>query len=251
MEGTDKHGGKSAIVVGATSGIGREVASLLAQRGWRVGIAGRRENVLSEMVDIIDGIVAYEVIDVTTSESVDGLRRLIGKLGTMDLYFHSSGIGFQNIGLGAEKELATIETNCLGMARLVGEAFRYFESHNEIDGQIAVISSIARTKGLGAAPAYSASKRFTSNYLESLCQLASIKGMRNIHITDIRPGFVRTPLIEGSNFPMQLDARNVARSIVGAVERRKHVVTINWLYRLLVFFWQMVPRCVWIKMKIK
>lgn len=251
MEGTDKYRGKSAIVVGATSGIGREVARLLAQRGWRVGIAGRREKVLSELVDEIDGIVAYEVIDVTTSESVDGLRRLIGKLGTMDLYFHSSGIGFQNIGLDAEKELATIETNCLGMARLVGEAFRYFESHNDIDGQIAVISSIARTKGLGAAPAYSASKRFTSNYLESLCQLACIKGMRNIRITDIRPGFVRTPLIEGSNFPMQLDARKVAHSIVGAVERRKHVVTINWLYRLLVFFWQMVPRCVWIKMKIK
>ena len=115
---------------------------------------------------------------------------------------------------------------------------------------IAAISSIARTKGLGAAPAYSASKRFTSHYLESLCQLCSIKGLQNIHITDIRPGFVKTPLIEGSNFPMQMDVRNVAADIVDGLQRQKSVITINWAYRLLVFFWQMVPRWAWVKMRI-
>ncbi len=242
---------RSAIVMGATSGIGYEVAIILASRGWRIGVAGRREDILAKMSGKIDGVVAYEVIDVNTPEAVDGLHKLIDKLGGMDLFFHSSGIGYQNTALDAGKELTTIETNCLGMARLVGEAFRYFERHPETDGQIAVISSIARTKGLGAAPAYSASKRFTSHYLESLCQLASIRNIRNIHITDIRPGFVKTPLIEGSNFPMQLDARKVAVSIVDGIERRKQVITINWLYRLIVFFWQMIPRSIWIKMKVK
>ncbi|MGN0280973.1 MAG: SDR family NAD(P)-dependent oxidoreductase [Prevotella sp.] len=241
----------SAIIMGATSGIGYEVAKILAMRGWRVGVAGRREDILAKMSAETEGIVAYEMIDVTTPQAVDGLHKLIAKLGGMDLYFHSSGIGYQNTALEADKELRTIETNCLGMTRLVGETFRYFESHPEIDGQIAVISSIARTKGLGAAPAYSASKRFTSNYLESLCQLTSIKGIHNIHITDIRPGFVKTPLIEGSNFPMQLDARKVAVSIVDGLERHKSVITINWLYRLLVLFWQMIPRFIWIRMRIK
>ena len=242
---------RSAIVMGATSGIGYEVALILASRGWRIGVAGRREEILAKMTDEIDGVVAYEVIDVNTPEAVDGLNKLIGKLGGMDLYFHSSGIGYQNTALDAGKELTTIETNCLGMARLVGEAFRYFEQRPETDGQIAVISSISRTKRLGAAPAYSASKRFTSHYLECLCQLTSIRNIRNIHITDVRPGFVKTPLIEGSNFPMQLDARKVAVSIVDGLERRKPVITINWLYRLLVFFWQLIPRCVWIRMSIK
>ena len=242
---------RSAIVMGATSGIGYEVALILASRGWRIGVAGRREDILAKMSDEIDGVVAYEVIDVNTPEAVDGLNKLIGKLGGMDLYFHSSGIGYQNTALEANKELTTIETNCLGMARFVGEAFRYFEQRPETDGQIAVISSISLTKGLGAAPAYSASKRFTSHYLECLCQLTSIRKIRNINITDIRPGFVKTPLIEGSNFPMQLDARKVAVSIVDGIERRKQVITINWLYRLLVFFWQMIPRSIWIKMKVK
>lgn len=244
-------GHKTAIVMGATSGIGYEVAILLAKRGWRVGVAGRREHIMVKMMSENEGIAACEVIDVTSAQATDGLHRLISKLGRLDLYFHSSGIGYKNIDLEAGKELGTIETNCLGMARLVDEAFRYFEQHGETDGHIAVISSIARTKGLGAAPAYSASKRFTSHYLESLCQLTSIKGIRNIHITDIRPGFVRTPLIEGSDFPMQLDAGKVAADIVNALERRKAVVTINLTYRILVFFWQMLPRWVWTRMKIK
>lgn len=249
-EKESKMNDKTAIVMGATSGIGYEVARLLALRGWRVGVAGRRGEILSKMVAEIEGIVACEVIDVTTAQATDGLHRLIGKLGKMDLYFHSSGIGYQNTALDTEKELKTIETNCLGMARLVDDVFKYFEAHTEIDGQIAVISSIARTKGLGAAPAYSASKRFTSHYLESLCQLATIRGIRNIHITDIRPGFVRTPLIEGSSFPLQLDAGKVACDIVDALERRKTVVTINCLYRILVFFWQMIPRWIWVRMRI-
>ena len=241
---------QTAIVMGATSGIGYEVARVLAMRGWSVGVAGRREDVLAKMVAETDGIVAYEVVDVTQPQATDSLHRLIDKLGRVDLYFHSSGIGYQNKELDPGKELRTIETNCLGMARMVGEVFRHFASHPEAEGQIAVISSIARTKGLGAAPAYSASKRFTSHYLESLCQLTSIRGIRNIHITDIRPGFVKTPLIEGSNFPMQLDANRVAVSIVEGIESRKPVITINWLYSLLVFFWQLLPRWIWVKLKI-
>ena len=240
-----------AVVMGATSGIGYEVALLLAQRGWSVGIAGRREERLRTMMAETDGVVAYEMIDVTSPQAIEGLHRLIDKMGGIGLYFHSSGIGYQNTALDADKELRTIETNCLGMARLVGAAFRYFEQHPETEGQIAVISSIARTRGLGAAPAYSASKRFTSHYMESLCQLKRIKGLRHLHITDIRPGFVRTPLIEGSHFPMRLDARRVAAIIVAAIRRRQAVVTINWLYRLLVFFWQLIPRWLWVRMKVR
>lgn len=245
---TDK---KRAIVMGATSGLGYEVAKILASRGWVVGIAGRREEKLKEMATQIAGIVSYEVIDVTIPEATESLRRLIEQLGGIDLYFHSSGIGYYNISLEADKELKTVETNCLGMARMVGEVFRYFEADVTKPGRIAVISSIARTKGLGAAPAYSASKRFTSHYLESLSQLIRIKGLRHIHITDIRPGFVRTPLIEGSNFPMQLEAHKVACDIVKAIERGRSVVTINWLYRIVVFFWQMIPRPIWTRLKIR
>ena len=90
--------------MGATSGIGYEVSRLLAQRGWRVGVAGRREEILAKMVAETEGIVAYEVVDVTQAQAVDGLHKLIGKLGGMEMYFHSSGIGYQNTDLDAVKE---------------------------------------------------------------------------------------------------------------------------------------------------
>ena len=115
-------------------------------------------------------------------------------------------------------------------------------------GQIACITSIARTRGLGAAPAYSATKRFQSHYLECLAQQSRMRHL-NIHITDIRPGFVATDLIAGSHFPLQLSAESVARDIVKTVEHGKATVTIDWRYRLLVAAWGMIPRWLWVRLR--
>ena len=241
---------RRAIIVGATSGIGLEVAKVLAKKGWLVGIAGRRQELLEQIQQEHQNIVATEQIDVTQSDAPDHLQTLIENLGGMDLYFHSSGIGYQNTELDMERELATVETNAVGMTRMVGAAFHYFEAHPEQKGQIAVISSIAGTKGLGAAPAYSATKRYVNHYLECLTQLCHIRRLRHISIHDIRPGFVRTALISGSNYPLQLDAAKVAQQIVKKLEQRRAIITIDWRYRLLVFFWRLIPRWLWVRMRI-
>ena len=241
---------RRAIIIGATSGIGLEVAKVLAKRGWLVGIAGRRQELLEQIQQEHQNIVATEQIDVTQSDAPDHLQTLIENLGGMDLYFHSSGIGYQNVELDMERELATVETNAVGMTRMVGAAFHYFEAHPGQKGQIAVISSIAGTKGLGAAPAYSATKRYVNHYLECLTQLCHIRRLRHISIHDIRPGFVRTALISGSNYPLQLDAAKVAQQIVKKLEQRRAIITIDWRYRLLVFFWRLIPRWLWVRMRI-
>ena len=241
---------RRAIIVGATSGIGLEVAKVLAKKGWLVGIAGRRQELLEQIQQEHQNIVATEQIDVTQSGAPDHLQTLIENLGGMDLYFHSSGIGYQNVELDMERELATVETNAVGMTRMVGAAFHYFEAHPGQKGQIAVISSIAGTKGLGAAPAYSATKRYVNHYLECLTQLCHIRRLRHISIHDIRPGFVRTALISGSNYPLQLDAAKVAQQIVKKLEQRRAIITIDWRYRLLVFFWRLIPRWLWVRMRI-
>ena len=241
---------RRAIIVGATSGIGLEVAKVLAKKGWLVGIAGRRQELLEQIQQEHQNIVATEQIDVTQSDAPDHLQTLIENLGGMDLYFHSSGIGYQNTELDMERELATVETNAVGMTRMVGAAFHYFEVHPGQKGQIAVISSIAGTKGLGAAPAYSATKRYVNHYLECLTQLCHIRRLSHISIYDIRPGFVRTALISGSNYPLQLDATKVAQQIVKKLEQRRAIITIDWRYRLLVFFWRLIPRWLWVRMRI-
>jgi len=242
---------RHAIVMGATSGIGLEVAKVLAARGWRVGIAGRRQELLLQLQEQHTNIVATERIDVTKADAPELLQRLINDTGGMDLYFHSSGIGYQNTQLDMQRELATVETNALGMTRMVGAAFHYFEARpQQSRSQLAVISSIAGTKGLGAAPAYSATKRFTSHYLEALTQLCHIRHLRHISIHDIRPGFVRTPLISDANYPLQLRACKVAAQIVQGLEKGRTVITIDWRYRLLVFFWRLIPRWLWVRLRI-
>ena len=183
---------KRAIVMGATSGIGKEVAIILAQNGYEVGIAGRRENLLIDTMHSTEGIVDYQVIDLNSDDAPDLLHQLIARLGGIDLYFHSSGIGFQNVDLDSGKETSTTVTNVLGFTRIIDTVFDYFVSIGH--GHIAAISSIAGTKGLGAAPAYSASKAYQNTYLEALAQLASIRGVK-IGFTDIRPGFVATDLL--------------------------------------------------------
>ena len=157
-------GKKYAIVMGATSGIGREVALELARRGWTVGVAGRRAERLSALVCGTEGIVAARAIDVTGEEAPALLEELAAATGGMDLYFHSSGIGWQNLDLEVGKELQTVATNAAGFVRMVDTAFHWMRRHG--GGHIACISSIAGTKGLGAAPAYSSTKRFQSHYIE-------------------------------------------------------------------------------------
>ena len=247
----EKDNKRRAVVVGATSGIGAEVVKVLTERGWLVGIAGRRTEILEKMVAENDGVVAMRRIDVTEDGAASDLEALIDDLGGIDLYLHCSGIGYQNPSLDSTKELATVATNVEGFNRLVIAAFNYFVSHPSVDGHVAVISSIAQTKGLGAAPAYSASKRYVSHYIESLSQLCHIRGIHNVHLHDIRPGFVATPLIaDGHNYPMQLKAPDVARKIVRGIERNRPVITIDWRYRILVALWRLIPRWLWVRLPI-
>ena len=239
--------GKRAIVMGATSGIGLEVARQLAARGYAVGIAGRRTERLEAIAVSTPGVVAWRQIDVTRDDAPEQLRALIAALGGMDLYFHSSGIGWENTALDAAKELATVDTNALGFTRMVCAAFSWLAASGK-GGRIACITSIARTRGLGAAPAYSATKRMQAHYLECLSQLSRMRRLP-IAVTDIRPGFVATDLIAGSGFPLQLSAESVARRAVEAVERGREVVTIDWRYRLLVAVWSLIPRWLWVRLR--
>lgn len=239
---------KKAIIIGATSGIGQEVARLLIEQGWRIGIAGRREEALRRMQQAYPGQIEIQRLDVTKEDATLHLDELTDRLGGMDLFFLSSGVGYQNRDLKPEIELDTARTNVEGFTRMVTAAFGYFKKAG--GGHIAVISSIAGTKGLGVAPAYSATKRFQNTYIDALAQLARMQRL-NIRFTDIRPGFVATDLLRNGKYPMLMQADKVALQIVKALKRKKRVVVIDGRYRLLVFFWRMIPRWLWERLPIK
>lgn len=235
--------GKRAIVMGASSGIGLEVAKLLMAQGWKVGVAARR---IEQMKDL--GAAAVERIDVTADEATEGLQRLITKLGGMDLYFHASGIGKQNRELGEDIELATLLTNGVGFTRMIGEAYRYFVKQGS--GHIAAITSIAGTKGLGPAPSYSATKAMQNVYLQALEQQARSRGL-DIVFTDVRPGFVDTALLAGDfHYPLMLRPEKVAQEIVCAINHHQHIRVIDWRYRILTAVWRRIPRWIWRRIKL-
>lgn len=239
---------KTAIIVGASSGIGLEVAKLLLADGWHLGVAARREEPLLELKAKAPERVEVMTIDVTKPDAGERLQSLIQRLGRLDLYFHASGIGKQNRTLEEDIELSIMETNAIGFTRMIGTAYRYFAERGE--GHIAAITSIAGTKGLGPAPAYSATKALQATYMQALEQQARQRGL-DICFTDIRPGFVDTALLNDSfPYPMLMRPETVARDIVRSVYRHRHVRVIDCRYRILTFFWRLIPRWLWRRMKL-
>lgn len=234
---------KKAIIIGASSGMGMEVAKILLDEGWCLGVAARREDRLQSLKQLAPDRVEVATIDVTAENAADRLRSLIDRLGGMDLFFYASGIGKQNRTLEPDIELNTVNTNAMGFTRMIGEAYRYFAERGE--GHIAAITSIAGTKGLGPAPSYSATKALQNVYLQALEQQANARNLK-IRFTDIRPGFVDTDLLKGDfRYPMMLKPEKVARSIVSAINSKRHIKVIDWRYAILTALWRRIPRPIW------
>ena len=242
---------KNILIVGASSGIGRRVAEDFARLGWRVGVAARREQPLKDLAAKYPDNVVNSTLDVTLDDCVTRFNDLIEKMGGMDVLLYCTGTGFQNPDLEIPREVVTLETNVVGFTRIMLAAYKYFrDTENDGYGQIAAITSVAQTNGLGMAAAYSASKRFQRTYLVALEQLANIQKV-NIKFTEIRPGFIRTPLLDADrNYPMIMDLDYAAPLIELAILKQKRVATVDWRWRLATALWSLIPDRLWVKMDV-
>lgn len=240
---------QKVIIIGASSGLGKEVAKLLIADGYTLGLAARRTQPLEELKALAPERVMVHAIDVTSDEAPQELEHLIDMVGGIDLFVYTAGVGFQNMELEPDIELKTVNTNALGFTRMIGAAYRYMAEHG--GGHIAAISSIAGTKGLGAAPSYSATKAMQNTYLQALEQQAHMRNL-NITFTDLRPGFVATPLLgDNPQYPMLLKTERVAKEIVTAIKHHRHVWVIDWRWRIATALWRRIPRCLWRHLKVK
>ena len=238
---------RKAIVMGASSGLGREVAIRLLREGWTVAVAARRMDALQTIQVQGKSAPIAACIDVTSENAASEMRSLIEKIGGVDLYFHVSGIGKKNMQLDPTIELNTVQTNAVGFTRMVGEVFRWMASHD--GGHIAVISSVAGTRGLALVPSYSATKAFQNNYIQALERLSYARKL-NIKFTDIRPGFVDTDLIRGSHFPMTMTIDEVVDEMMAAVSHGMHVRVIDWKWRIAVAIWRLTPQFIWRRLQL-
>lgn len=218
---------KKIAIIGATSGMGRRMAEIYVQKGQRVGITGRRSELLQQIQQQSPQNVEYECFDVTKAENITHLESLVSKLGGLDVLVISAGGGDVSEELDWQLDKLTVDTNVNGFVEVANWAFNYFARQGH--GQLATISSIAAVRGGSHAPSYNASKAFQSNYFEGLA-IKARRMKKNIAITCIEPGFVATKMAKSDKLFWVVPVDKAARQIIRAIEkrRRKAYISRRW-----------------------
>jgi short-subunit dehydrogenase len=238
----------TAVIVGASSGIGLALAKELSSRGYSLGLVARREDLLRELASELSGKPVIDVVDVTNlEETTERLSALFQKLGSVDLFIYNSGIGRTNPPLDLEPELDTIRVNVLGFVNATNVAVKAMERQGH--GHLVGISSIASFRGAGRVPAYGASKVFMSNYLEALhCRMTAISSA--FAVTNVLPGFVDTPMTKNTKNKFWVaTAEKAARQIVDAIFAKRRIVYVTRRWRVVAWVMKALPVPLWKKIQ--
>ncbi len=214
----------NAIIIGASSGIGRALTRELAD-DYSLGLAARRMDKLEAVADTVGG-AAVAQIDITADTAREQFTDFIDAFGGVDLTVISAGIGRYNPSLDWPPARDTIAVNVTGFAAIATAALSHYEATS--GGHLVGISSVAAEIGSPTLPGYSASKAFVGRYLEGLRY--RFADTPQITITDIRPGFVDTPMAPDTDRFWECSPETAARHIAAAIDQDAGVryVTRRW-----------------------
>jgi len=230
---------KKAIVIGATSGIGKTITEILIHNSYAVGITGRRVDRLQSLKEKNPDKICYCQMDVQDVSAVESIcKNLVDQLGGLDLFIISAGIGDENKSLDFSIENNVIKTNVQGFTCVANWAMNYFKKQGH--GHLVNISSIAGLIGNGEAPSYNATKAFQINYLEGL-RLNANKTGAEIYVTDVRPGFVNTEMAKGEGLFWVAPVEKAAQQIFTAIQKKKKIVYITKRWRMIGFLLKIMP----------
>ncbi len=229
---------QQAIVIGASSGIGLETARLLAARGCRVAVTGRRADRLNALQ--AENPAHYRAVpfDLTAPDALEHLESAARQLGKVDLIVLCSGTGDFNPELDYRIEAQTNRLNIDAFTRTADWSYRTLKQQG--GGHFAAVTSVMGLRGSGAAPAYAASKAYQINYLQGLQQRAAHETIP-LYITDIRPGSVQTDMMKGEGHFWITSPKDAARYILRAVDRRETVQYVSPRWRLIGQLLQNLP----------
>ncbi|MFW6328164.1 MAG: SDR family NAD(P)-dependent oxidoreductase [Bacteroidota bacterium] len=228
-----------AIIIGASSGIGKALCIELIKKGYQVGIAARRGNKLKNIQKQYPKNIIYRQLNVQyRRKAIERIQELIKDLGGLDLLIIATGIGYINHQLNWETEKKTIRTNVEGITGILSWAYKMFASQG--GGHIACISSIAGIRGNRYAPAYSSSKAYQIAYLEAL-NAKSYKEKTRVIITDIRPGFVDTDMIGGDHLFWIASPEKTARQIYKGLRSKNKVIYVTKRWKWIAFMLKTMP----------
>jgi short-subunit dehydrogenase len=236
---------RRAILIGASSGLGAALAVKLTGEGYDTALVARRPEQLAEVCERIKsqaaaGVPRSYTHDVRRTEEVgEVFERIAADLHGVDLVIYVAGI-MPDVGpdeYDTESDRAVLETNTLGAIAWLNEAARWFQTQRA--GTIVGISSMAGERGRRGFPAYCASKAAVNTYLESLRNRLSRYG---VHVLTVKPGFVRTRMLEGrSGLFWVTSPEDAADQIFDAIERRRGTVFVSRRWRLVSWIIRLLP----------
>jgi len=236
----DKSPVKTAIITGASSGIGKALAEALAKRGYRLGLMARRHELLTQIKHTSSTAVLIQPSDFVNSEkALEDFKQLWDALGRVDYIFLNAGVSLPSAEFLWENDRDMLQVNAATFTALAGESIRRFL--NQKAGHLIGVSSIAGTRGNGKAPVYGATKAYVSNYLQGLRQ--QVKAITaSIYITDIRPGFVDTAMIRSARAKFWVSSpHKAALQILEAVRRKKRAVYVSRRWNAVALLYFLLP----------
>lgn len=217
------------FITGASSGIGAALARAWAARGASLGLVGRRREALESLAASLPGEHLVLVADVADAAQMNAAAQsFMTRFGVPDVVVANAGVSAGTLS-EEQGDLAVFErilrTNLIGMLASFQPFIR--EMRRAKRGQLVGISSVAGVRGLPGAGAYSASKAAASRYLESL--RVELRGT-GVRVTEIRPGYIRTPMTDVNPYrmPFILEADDAAQRFLRAIDRGCALATIPW-----------------------
>lgn len=217
------------IIIGASSGIGWELAVQLAAKGYQLGLVARRREKLELLSSSLPGDHFVVQADVSQAEQAQvALSELIETMGNVELIVLNSGVGQQEKKLDWDVEREMIDVNIRGFAALTVVSMNYFRQRG--NGHLVGISSVAAHMSGGLAPTYAATKAFVSSYLNGMRSRAEYSKLP-IAVTTVEPGFVDTPMVQGSPIWTATVEKAVAQLVPAILNKKGHIyITKRWRY---------------------
>ena len=235
-------------ITGASSGIGKALAIKFAEKGWIVAASARRENLLEDLNKFNQNIYSFP-LDVTEIENCKLVaNKIIEKFGGIDICVFGTGMhdpkSEKKFNLNKIREI--MEVNYFGTMNSINSIYEYFSEKK--NGQISIISSVAGYRGLPAAGAYCASKAALTSYAESL---NFDMQMKNVKVSLISPGFIKTPMTDQNDFPMPMikSPEFAANEIFkGLTEKKSFEIHFPKAFTYFLKFLQILPSSIYFKL---
>jgi len=231
---------KHAIIIGASSGMGKELAKILSQHDYIVGLVAPEEQPLRDIANQLSGKSFVKTIDVRkTDDAMRQLHNLINEMGDVELIVISAGVGFIFDDTDWQQQKAIIDVNVAGFTAMCRVAIDYFVTKKR--GHLVGFTSLAALYGMKGHATYCASKAYVSILLDGIRNSLGASKLP-IHVTTIQPGYIDTPMIAGAPEKFWVSPLPAAaRQIYDAIKKKKKHAYITRRWRIMAWLMKLSP----------